>query len=88
MLSATSGESFIGPLQNALGADVDPASGRHLSIHGQTHLLEAPEFLPRRPARHEQAVSNEDSRGHFMCADHSNGFARLNQQGFVVAELP
>src|SRR5207245_11462529 len=73
MLSTTSGEGFIGPLQNALGADVDPASGRHLAVHGQAHLLQESEFLPRGPARYEQAVSNEDSRGHFMCADHSNG---------------
>ena len=51
---ARSRERLVGALQDPLGADVDPAPGGHLPEHRQPFGLEAPELVPRRPARHEQ----------------------------------
>src|SRR6266513_83929 len=47
-LARDRGESLVGPLENALGPDVDPGAGRHLPVHGQPELLEAAELFPRR----------------------------------------
>ena len=37
VLSSAGGERFVGALENALGADVNPASGGHLAEHRQSH---------------------------------------------------
>ena len=56
------GERFVRALQDALGADVDPAAGRHLSVHREPAIFEIAETLPRRPGRHEQRVGDEHAR--------------------------
>ena len=47
------GERFVGALQDALRADVDPAAGRHLPVHRQAAIFEIAENAPTspRPAR-------------------------------------
>src|ERR1700693_668027 len=50
------GERLVRPLQDPLGADVDPRAGGHLAEHRQALRLEPPELLPRPPLRHEQRI--------------------------------
>ena len=80
------GECFVGALQDALCADVDPAARRHLAVHRQAAILEIAEALPRRPCRHEQRVGDEDARRPGMRAEDGDGFAGLDDQRLVVLE--
>ena len=42
-------EGFEGTLHDALGADVNPASGGHLAIHHQTFALGLVKMIPVGP---------------------------------------
>ena len=43
------GQRLVGALQDALRADVNPRSGRHLAVHRQAAVFEIAEVLPSRP---------------------------------------
>ena len=43
------GQGLVGPLEDALGPDVDPAARGHLPVHGQAHGLEPSGTRPRSP---------------------------------------
>ena len=70
--SGDCGESFVGALQDALRADVDPGARRHLPVHRQPKGLEAPELVPRRPLRHEHRVGDEYPRRPFVSVENPN----------------
>ena len=78
-------EGLVRPLEDALGADVDPRPRGHLAVHGEPGRLEVPELLPRRPLRHQQRVGDEHARRHLVGARHPDRLAALHQQGLVVA---
>ena len=59
---AGGGEGLEGALQDALGADVDPRSGRHLAEHGQPLGLEPAELVPGGEPRHQQRVGDQHAR--------------------------
>src|SRR5699024_2587288 len=84
LLAGTLGKSLIGSLQNTLCADVDPRAGGHLSVHGKSHLVEAAEFIPVRPFRHQVRVGNEHTRGFFMRLEHAHGLDALYQHGLII----
>ena len=50
------GKSFIGPLQDALRADINPRPGRHLAVHCEAQLFEASELVPVGPVPHKIGV--------------------------------
>ena len=77
-------EGFVGALNDALAADVDPAAGGHLAIHGQALGIQFVEVLPARPVRHQVGVGDQYARGVAVGFEHANRLARLHQQGFVV----
>ena len=79
-------ERLVGPLQDALRPDVDPAAGRHLSVHRQAAIFEIAETIPRRPGRHEQRVGDEDARRPGMGSEDGDGLARLHDERLVVLE--
>ena len=79
-------QRLIGALQDALRADVNPRSGRHLAVHRQPAVFEVPEMLPGGPGGHEQRVGDEHSRRPRVCAEHTDRFAGLDEQRFVVIE--
>ena len=56
------GERLVGALEDPLGADVDPRSGRHLAVHRQAEVLEAAELGPVRPVADEVGVGDEHAR--------------------------
>ncbi len=50
MAAAHLGEGFVGPLDDALAADVDPGAGGHLPVHGEALCGRARESAPRWPS--------------------------------------
>ena len=80
------GEAFVGALQDALGADVDPRPRGHLAVHGQPQRLEAPELLPGRPVGHEVGIGDQHPRRPLVRAEHRHRLARLHEQRLVVLE--
>ena len=78
-------KGLVRPLEDALGADVDPASGGHLPEHRQPLGLEPPELVPRRPARDEQRVRDQDARRALVRAEDADRLAALDEQRLVVA---
>jgi hypothetical protein len=84
MLAPGFGEGFVGALHDALGADVDPAAGRHLAVHEQALAVEFIEVLPGRPLRHQVRIGDQHARRIKVGLEHADRFARLDQQGLVV----
>ena len=84
MLAAHFDEGFVGTLDDALRADVDPAARRHLAIHHQALAIEFVEVLPRRPRRHQVGVGQQNARSIRMRLEDAHRLARLDQQGLVI----
>ena len=80
-------EGFVGALDDALAADVDPAAGGHLAVHGQAFGVEFVEVLPRGPVRHQVGVGDQDPWRVAVGFEHADRLARLHQQGFVIVEV-
>ena len=81
-------ESLVGALKDALGADIDPAAGRHLAVHRQAAILEITEVVPGRPCRHEEGIGDDDARRPRVRSEDGNGFARLHDECLVVLQPP
>ena len=79
-------ERLVGPLQDPLGADVDPRAGGHLPEHRQPLGLEPAELVPGRPLRHEQRVRDQHARSTLVRAEHADRLPRLDEQRLVVAK--
>ena len=80
-------ERLVRPLEDSLRADVDPRARRHLPEHRQPERLETPELVPRRPARHEQRVGDEDTRRTGAGPEDPHRLAALDEQALVLAQL-
>ena len=81
-------EGLVGALDDALAADVDPGSGRHLAEHHQTLAVELAEVLPVGPRGHQVGVRDQDARGVRVGAEDPDRLAGLDQQGLVRLEFP
>ena len=68
-------ERLEGALQDALRADVDPTTRRHLAIHHQAFAIELVEVLPGGPFAHQVGVGDENTRRHFVRRKHRNRLA-------------
>jgi hypothetical protein len=82
------GERLVRPLQDALGADVDPRARGHLAVHRQALALELAEDLPRRPLPDEVRVGDQDPGRPGMRPDDPDRLAGLDEQGLVVGQGP
>ena len=80
-------ERLIRPLNDALGADIDPGAGRHLAVHHEPLLIQLMEMIPVRPMRHEVGVRNQNARRVLVRAEHANRLAGLDEQRLVGLEL-
>ena len=80
-------EGFIGALDDALAADVDPATGGHLAVHGQALGIQLVEVLPARPMRHQVGVGDQHARCVAVGLEHADRLAGLHQQGLVVIQV-
>ncbi len=87
MLPSRFSEGFVGTLDDALAADVDPRAGGHLPVHHQALRIELMEVLPRRPVRHQVRIGDQHARRIGMRLEHADRLARLHEQRFVVVEL-
>ena len=87
MLVGASRKSFVGSLNDALAADVDPRACRHLPVHHQALLLELAEVLPVRPLADQVRVGDENARRHGVGAKDADRLSALDEQGLVVFEL-
>jgi hypothetical protein len=79
-------QRFVRALQDALRADVNPASCRHLAVHRQPAILEVAEGFPRCPRGHQQRVGDEDARRPLVRAEDADGLSGLDEQRFVRVE--
>ncbi len=80
-------EGLVGALDDALAADVDPAAGGHLAVHGQALGIQLVEVFPARPVRHQVGVGDQHARRVAVGLEHANRLAGLHQQGLVVVQL-
>src|SRR5438445_1024288 len=87
MQLARRSERLVRALQDSLCADVDPTPCRHLSVHRQPERLETAELVPRRPARDEQRVGDQDTRRSRMRPEDPHRLAALDEQTLVLAKL-
>jgi hypothetical protein len=88
MLAGEFGEGLVGPLEDALRADVDPRPGGHLAVHRQAQRLQPPELLARRPVRHEEGVGEQHARRILVRREDADRLAAPDQQRLVVPEPP
>ena len=79
-------ERLVGALQDALRADVDPRSGRHLAVHREPEVLEAAELLPVGPVADEVGVGDEHPRRPLVRAEDTDGAPALHEHGLVAFE--
>ena len=86
MVSACRGEGLVGPLHDALAADVDPGPGGHLPIHRESESLQPVKLIPRRPAADQVGIGNQDARRLWVGPKNADGLARLHEQRFVVGQ--
>ena len=86
MLATHFGERLESALHDALGADVDPGSGRHLAVHHQALAIELAEMVPGRPFRNQVRIGDQDPRRILMGAEHADRLSRLYEQGLVAVE--
>ena len=87
MLATGFNEGFVGALDDALAADVDPAAGSHLAVHSQALGIQFVEVFPTGPVRNQVGVGDQHARGVAMGLEHADRFAGLHQQGFVVVQI-
>ena len=79
-------ERLVGPLQDALGPDVDPGPRGHLAVHHQPGRVELAEVRPRRPLGDEVGVGDQHARRVRVGLEHRHRLAGLHEQRLVVPE--
>src|SRR5256884_4449612 len=87
-LARDGGERLIGPLQDALGPDVDPRARGHLAIHRQPEGFEATELGPGRPLGDQHRVGDQNARGPLVGVEDANRLAGLHEQRLVALQPP
>ena len=75
VLTAGLDKGLVGALHNALGADVDPAAGGHLTVHHQASAVELIEVLPVGPLGHQVRVGQQHARRPGVGAKHADRLA-------------
>ena len=79
-------EGFVGALNDALAADIDPRAGRHLAVHHQALAIEFVEMLPGRPVRHQVGVGDQHARRIGVGPEDADRLARLDEQRLVALQ--
>jgi len=86
MLAGQLGEGLVRPLEDPLGADVDPRPGGHLAVHRQAGPLELTEDVPGRPFPDKIRVRDEHTRRPFVRPEDTHRLAALDEERLVVGE--
>ena len=80
-------EGFEGALEDSLGGDVDPGAGGHLAVHDEAFGFEFAEFGPGGPVTDKVGVGDEDAGCPGVGFPDGDGFAGLDEEGFVGVEV-
>ncbi len=86
MFAAGSGERFERSLHYSLATDVNPRAGGHLSVHGESHSLEAIEFRVVRPVADQIGIRDQHARRFVVRPEFPHWFAGLHEERLVVFE--
>ncbi len=86
MLASHFGERLKRALDDALRADVNPAARGHLAVHHQPGAIELVEHFPIGPFGNEVGVGDEHARRVLVRAEDADRLARLDEQGFLIAQ--
>ena len=76
-----------GALKDALAADVNPRSGRHLPVHREALGLEQAKLVPGGKSGHQHRVGQQHPWGAGMGTEDSDRLAGLDEQRLVPLEL-
>ena len=87
MLPGQRAEGLVGTLEDALGANVDPAAGRHLAVHDEALLFPAVEILLGGPGRHDVGIGQQNPGRVRMGAEDGHRLARLDHERFVRLQI-
>ena len=77
-------EGFVRALQNSLRADVNPTARGHLPVHDESVAFAIIKIFLGRPMGDDVGIGEEDARRVGMRFEDADGFAGLNEKGFVV----
>ena len=80
-------EGFKCSLHDSLAADVNPRTGGHLAVHGESQSLQPIELSVVRPVAHEIGIRDQDAGRFIVSPKNADGFAGLDEQCFVVLEF-
>ena len=84
VLAGALGEGLVGPLEDPLGADVDPRAGGHLAVHGEAEPLQAAELVGGGPVGHQHRVGDQHPRRLRVGLEHRHRLAGLDEQRLLV----
>ena len=70
---------LVGTLYNALRTDIDPGTGRHLSVHHQAFLFQFGKMFPVGPVGYQLRIADQYPGRVFMGFEYTHRFARLYQ---------
>src|SRR5262249_38813371 len=84
VFSPGSGKSFKRTLDNSLTTDVNPRTGRHLSVHRQSHSLEAIELGIVIPLTNKIGVGDQNTRRFVVRPEFPNRLSGLHEKRFVI----
>ena len=80
MPAAQFGERFVGALNDALAADVDPRTGGHLAVHHEALAIERVECVPGCPMRHEVGIGDQHPGRIRVGLENADRLAGLDEQ--------
>lgn len=87
VLAAGLDKGFIGALHDALRANVNPRTGRHLAVHRKAFLIQLVEMIPVRPMRHEVGIGDQHTRRILVGAEDADRLAGLHDEGFILVQV-
>ena len=79
-------ERLKGPLDNALGADINPRTRGHLAVHHEAFAFELQEVLPIRPATYQVGIGDQNPGRIFVSPENPDRLAGLDQERLIVRE--
>ena len=87
MLIRTLGISLISTLYDSLRTNINPTSGRHLTVHHQSLFFQFTEMIPVCPIGYQLRIADQHPRRVLVRRQNGNRFSALNHQRFIVVQV-
>ena len=87
MLAAGCRKRFECSLHDSLAADVNPRTGGHLAVHGESQPLEPIELRVVGPLSDQIGIRDQDARRFIVGPEFPDRLSRLDEQCLVVLQL-